>query len=74
MRYYIRPTFNHISFKSRKDAINYAQSVNQYCSLKYWVDRNTNGLWYIYCDKGVFISDDKIDNFPHPYKIILTDF
>ena len=74
MRYYIRPTFNHLSFKTRQDAIDHVDGIDQYCSLKYWVDRSTDGRWHIYCDKGLFVIEQNLNSFPQPYKTILKEF
>ena len=74
LRYYIRPTFDHLDFNSRDEAIDYMNSIPEYRNLKYWVASNTAGIWHIYCDKGLYIQQENLPAFPEPYIIILKDY
>lgn len=73
-RYYIRPTFEHISFATREKAIHYVNDIPEYRNLKYWVDSDTAGIWHIYCNKGIYIQKEQLNSFPEPYRIILTEY
>jgi hypothetical protein len=50
------------------------QNIPAYQAVKYWVAHNTNGLWHIYCNKGVYLNTQKLQAFPEPYQIILTEY
>ena len=74
MRYYVRPILSHLNFKTREAAIAYMQNIPAYQAVKYWVAHTTNGLWHIYCNKGVYLDTQKLQAFPEPYQIILTEY
>lgn len=73
-RYYIRPTFDHMGFETREEAINHVKNIPAYRNLKYWVASDTAGIWHIYCDKGLYIQQENLASFPKPYITILKDY